>query len=245
MVGLLIWLATVQTGWSFYNSKTGRWLSRDPIGERGFELVRSDDGNSKLQQEAANLYLFVSNDPLSKLDYLGLNPNIAPGTTLKLKLQGGGKVTVTVGSKFSQAEQDTGRRALCLVRKLLGSPPYSPPFSDTYWATFTGTSIDGLTYDGRIFISSSTKPNCSFNSIANFGALLAHEADHFFAGSDDGPGGPGDRINTPVLDALRKALSQAICGCCRGQWQLENLLGKYACDCGLTPCKPKPCLKLQ
>lgn len=229
----------------FRDLQAGRWPSRDPLGERGFELIRSDEGNSKLQQGEANLYLFVSNDALSKFDYLGLNPNIAPGTTFTVKLQGGGKVTVTVGSHFSKAEQDTGRRGLCLVRKLLGSPPYSPPFSDTYWATFTGTSIDGLTYDGSVFISSSTKPSCSFSSIANFGALLAHEADHFYTGSDDGPGGPADRINTPVLDAMRKALSEAICGCCRGQWQLENLLGKYACDCGLTPCKPKPCPKPQ
>ena len=233
-------------GYRYYSAVLGRWPNRDPIGELGFELIRSDDGDSRLRREEANLYLFVSNDALCKFDYLDLNPNIASGTKFTVKLQGGGKVTVTVGSHFSQSEQDTGRRGLCLVRKLLGSPPNLPYYPDVYWATFTGTPIVGLTYDGSIFISSSTKPKpCSFVAVANFGALLAHEADHFYTHSDDGPGRPDDRINTPVLDALRKAMDETICGCCHGQWQLENLLGKYACDCGLTPCKPKPCPKPQ
>jgi hypothetical protein len=40
----------------FYNTSTGRWLSRDPLGERG----------------GKNLYGFAWNDPLSYLDPLGL-----------------------------------------------------------------------------------------------------------------------------------------------------------------------------
>lgn len=240
-----VFLFTARDAQAFYNPTAGRWISRDPIREEGFQLIRSDDGASKLQQLEPSPYLFVSNDPLINFDYLGLNPNIPAGTTFTQKLQGGGKVTVVVGSRFSQAEEETARRSLCLVRKLLGAPPYIPFFSDVYWATFTGTPIDGLTYDRSIFISSSMKPNCSFSSKAHFGALLAHEADHFFTDSNDGPGGPGDRINTPVLSALVKASSEPFCGCCRGQWQLEDLLGKYACECGLTPCKPKPCPPLK
>jgi RHS repeat-associated protein len=41
---------------AFYNPQTGRWLSRDPIGE--------DAG--------PNLYAFLSNDPIDDYDYLGL-----------------------------------------------------------------------------------------------------------------------------------------------------------------------------
>jgi len=43
-------------GYRYYDPVSGRWLSRDPIGERG----------------GANVYAFVSNDPLNQLDFLGL-----------------------------------------------------------------------------------------------------------------------------------------------------------------------------
>ncbi len=39
-----------------YSLSTGRWLSRDPIGEKG----------------GVNLYGFVANDPLNQVDFLGL-----------------------------------------------------------------------------------------------------------------------------------------------------------------------------
>lgn len=230
---------------AFYNAQTGRWLSRDPAREASFKAGHEQLSDPGLKQVQAAPHSFVCNDPIGKWDYLGLDPNIAPGTTFTVSLQGGGSATAVVGRHFTKPEKDTGLRALCLVRKILGSPPYIPPFSDVYWATFTGgTPIDGMTmHNGSILISSSMKPTCSFPSIASFGAVLAHEADHFYTHSDDGPGGPEDRINTPVLDALRKTLRDAVCGCCNGQWQLENMLGHYACECGLQPCKPKPCLK--
>jgi RHS repeat-associated protein len=43
------------TGRRYYNPSTGRWLSRDPIGEKG----------------GLNLYAFVRNDPIGKTDSLG------------------------------------------------------------------------------------------------------------------------------------------------------------------------------
>jgi len=45
-------------GFRYYHPETGRWLSRDPIGERG----------------GLNLYEFVGNDGVNQWDYLGLNP---------------------------------------------------------------------------------------------------------------------------------------------------------------------------
>jgi hypothetical protein len=56
MLGILVWLVTAQSGWSFYNPSTGRWLSRDTIGERG----------------GKNLYCFVNNKPITAVDALGL-----------------------------------------------------------------------------------------------------------------------------------------------------------------------------
>ena len=43
-------------GYRYYNPNTGRFLSKDPIGEQG----------------GPNLYGFVGNDPINKWDYLGL-----------------------------------------------------------------------------------------------------------------------------------------------------------------------------
>lgn len=45
-------------GYRYYNDSTGRWPSRDPIGERG----------------GANLYGFVGNNGVNWVDYLGLTP---------------------------------------------------------------------------------------------------------------------------------------------------------------------------
>jgi len=56
LAALVIWLAVVETGWCFYNPSTGRWLSRDPISEVG----------------GRNLYGFVYNDPVNKMDRLGM-----------------------------------------------------------------------------------------------------------------------------------------------------------------------------
>jgi hypothetical protein len=53
---VLILVSLAQCVQAFYNPSTGRWLSRDPIGERGGE----------------NLYEFVANNPVSRVDALGL-----------------------------------------------------------------------------------------------------------------------------------------------------------------------------
>ena len=45
-------------GYRYYDPITGRWLSRDPIGERGGE----------------NIYGFIQNDPVDVIDNLGLIP---------------------------------------------------------------------------------------------------------------------------------------------------------------------------
>jgi len=50
--------APVYLGYRFYNPSTGRWLSRDPLKERG----------------GKNLYAFVANLPLGNVDALGQVP---------------------------------------------------------------------------------------------------------------------------------------------------------------------------
>jgi RHS repeat-associated protein len=229
----------------YFGPANGHWLSRDPIDEPGFGLL--DDGNLPRfhAEKMLNPYVCVSNDLLDNFDCLGLNPSIAPGTVITSKLSGGGKVTVVVGSHFSPSEIATGRRGECLTRRLLRTAVFAAPFTEVYWGTFTGTPVDGITLDGSIFINVNAKPisDSSPYGVAIFGGVLAHEADHYFTGSDDGPGGPSDRINIPLLDKVAKALKDPVCGCCKGQWQLGNLLNLYACQCGLTPPNAKPCPK--
>ncbi len=58
------------TGHRYYNASTGRWLSRDPLGEPGFELSRG--GKVDPLGGGPNLYAFVGNNPIDQTDYLGL-----------------------------------------------------------------------------------------------------------------------------------------------------------------------------
>ena len=51
----LLCATLIQNAQAFYNPSAGRWLSRDPIGERG----------------GINLYAFVENDPVNEYDIDG------------------------------------------------------------------------------------------------------------------------------------------------------------------------------
>jgi RHS repeat-associated protein len=54
-------------GYRFYDPLTQRWLNRDPINELGFNLlIRSQDAFNF--DEEKNLYAFVHNDPLNRID---------------------------------------------------------------------------------------------------------------------------------------------------------------------------------
>lgn len=95
---LLLWFWTVQRTLAWYDPSTGRWLTRDPIGELGFRAVQgtlllSQSGNSPQQPsrwisrenshgdspldhgEQASLYKFVKNDPINWIDLFGLDPH--------------------------------------------------------------------------------------------------------------------------------------------------------------------------
>jgi|GEM_PF-1444022 len=61
----------VYYGYRYYTPSTGTWLSRDPMGEVGFETVVN---HLERQNNDGNLYVFVGNSPLSSYDVLGLMP---------------------------------------------------------------------------------------------------------------------------------------------------------------------------
>jgi hypothetical protein len=88
-VGLL--LLTTGVAQAYYNPQTGRWLSRDPAGEPGFEMLQRASTAPRTFVSAPQLppgrwlvreslrggpsdnpYHFVRNDAVGKIDYLGL-----------------------------------------------------------------------------------------------------------------------------------------------------------------------------
>ena len=56
-------------GYRFYSPQLGRWLSRDPLMEKSFQLVGRRRAR---QQDEALLYAFVRNRPLNDYDLMGL-----------------------------------------------------------------------------------------------------------------------------------------------------------------------------
>jgi RHS repeat-associated protein len=63
----------VYYGYRYYNATAGRWPSRDPLGEPGFETLRRK--HASLSGDGPHLYHFVRNNSLHKRDYLGLAVN--------------------------------------------------------------------------------------------------------------------------------------------------------------------------
>ena len=77
LTAILLGLLWSSDALAFYNPQTGRWLSRDPIGEAAFfhnhtrsHLVFAQAG---LEQQALSpMYLFTGNNPVQAIDHLGL-----------------------------------------------------------------------------------------------------------------------------------------------------------------------------
>ncbi|NCC62482.1 MAG: hypothetical protein EOM12_16450, partial [Verrucomicrobiae bacterium] len=64
-------------GYRFYRPKLGRWINRDPLGDKSF-LLRRGQGKSRKErnklwlQARRPLYMFVENNAINSVDYLGL-----------------------------------------------------------------------------------------------------------------------------------------------------------------------------
>jgi uncharacterized protein RhaS with RHS repeats len=89
-------LFATHTAQAFYNPTTGRWLSRDPIGERG----------------GAGLYTFVANSPVKFVDVLGREPLRAMAQKTFIEM-----ATRDISSKFVRSMNQS--RALLKLASLV------------------------------------------------------------------------------------------------------------------------------
>ena len=73
-------------GYRYYNPQLGRWPSRDPIGEKG----------------GVNLYGFVANNSINKLDYLGNGIAEDIRSTASDAINTGGAISCGIGYRACQ-----------------------------------------------------------------------------------------------------------------------------------------------
>jgi hypothetical protein len=75
---LFVALWTAQTAMGWYDPSIGRWLTRDPIGEPGFQVMQragrgiTSPSTARWINRDGNLYTFVANNPVDRVDPLGL-----------------------------------------------------------------------------------------------------------------------------------------------------------------------------
>jgi RHS repeat-associated protein len=123
-------------GRRYYNPSTGRWLSKDPLGEPGFEAMRQVEPEDFFAI-GPNRYLFVQNDPLNKYDIDGLNPAAcAIGIALApVEIPAGAIIAGTV--VVAGVTYFVWRLCTCKPKQCL---PCQPP---------VGTIAYRVSYDGR------------------------------------------------------------------------------------------------
>jgi RHS repeat-associated protein len=73
-------------GYRYYNPNTGRWPNRDPIGERGFNVLTLHS-QKFYRNEELNLYQLLGNNPINRVDFDGRGD--VPGGKTFLVLTGG------------------------------------------------------------------------------------------------------------------------------------------------------------
>jgi hypothetical protein len=86
IIALLFMLLTAQAVFAWYDPSTQRWLSRDPVGEPGFQVLReatampgtgsrAEMSSARwIKRDSADLYTFVNNDPFTTIDPDGQFP---------------------------------------------------------------------------------------------------------------------------------------------------------------------------
>lgn len=144
---VVLFVSFVSQALAFNNPGQGRWMSRDPIGEPGFEAVRKRP--LSLHRSGSNQYLFVRNSPVNEVDALGLCPcrclRVVGGPAAEqvsgqflpgVPPPGGGPNTLLLGVKVPWKVTVSGDPSKCRCRYIddgvisgeLNSTPFEAPF---------------------------------------------------------------------------------------------------------------------
>ena len=168
------------SAWAYYSSEQGRWISRDPIGEEG----------------GVNLYAFVGNDPINKVDYLGLME--CNKENLK-KMRAKTKETVLSPGNLSPSETTTAISMAMLFAMLanvptsgddiigsaiLGATTKTPSGSDVA----AGVASLLLDFDKRLRLTAGyasvwTKVQCEKCTCSGFPSTLLFEKSYYWKNS--------------------------------------------------------------
>ena len=123
-------------GHRFYIPDTGRWLNRDPLGEKGVSRFRglAHRLTSRAKRVALkSLYHFISNDPIRRIDYLGLFCGI---TVNKDSGSQWGHEVINLGDgtavDFGPGNGDSAPVLTPGISDIL-RPPHNPTNGDTVW----------------------------------------------------------------------------------------------------------------
>jgi RHS repeat-associated protein len=95
---------------AFYSPSTGHWFSRDPIAEAGFNNLHA----RRARPDDKSLYAFVYNNPVSKIDLLGLRCSNPCADAERAGLRGDrlGGVICCDGQKWACAWRPGGATAI-------------------------------------------------------------------------------------------------------------------------------------
>jgi RHS repeat-associated protein len=148
----------VTTGSAFYNPQTGRWLSRDPLFDSGFEPAE----DSYPSQDGVDMYAFVRNAPINLIDAHGL---ISLGDIIGFSINAPcGRVSITgtislvnwhvTGIGFGNRIACNGIRAFLSgqINGALKLLPYSKIFACSKGSCFTFATVGplSLTFDPKV-----------------------------------------------------------------------------------------------
>jgi len=156
-------------GYRFYDPYLQRWPNRDPIGEQGFQVL-TRKVLRKLSEDA-NLYYFVGNNPVSFVDYLGLEKQ---GTGVKWCAEGIHQwVEYPGGSAGYYPKNDT----ICNCIWGAGQVVNPDPHAGSEGADCTEIKLDDDDYDIKKFqdcVKNKSKPGTRGTPYSVFGANCAN-----------------------------------------------------------------------